>query len=109
MFSVLGWAITILFIMGVTAIWRRNFYPALWYLVSGAVLTFAFFRRRIITLAILGSTFILVNAGLTALFHPSIVGFLLTVGSVASLYLIVRWHTRKYPNLNPKDWQTTMF
>jgi hypothetical protein len=109
LFMVVGWASTILFIVGVTAIGRGNFHPALWYLMAGAGLTFVFFRKRMVAFAIIGLTFVLVNVGLTALFHPSMVGILLTVGSAGSLYLIIRWHTRKFPNLNPKDWQTTLF
>jgi hypothetical protein len=107
--SVLGWGITLLFVTGITAIWRRNFHPALWYLISGAVLTFVFFHKRMFAFAIIGLTFILANVGLTAVFHPTIAGILLTIGSSGCLYVIIRWHTRKYPNLNPKDWQTTIF
>src|ERR1700740_3397094 len=109
LFMVVGWAITIFFIKGTVSLWNHNYRLGTLWLGLGAGLTFVFFRKRKIAFAIIGLTFILVNVGLTALFHPSIVGIFLTVGSAGSLYLIVRWHTRKFPNVNPKDWQTTLF
>jgi hypothetical protein len=47
-------------------------------------------------------TFILVNVGLTAVFHPSFLGYLLTIGSAGGLYFIVRGGAKKYPG-GPKQ------
>src|SRR5437899_7488477 len=65
-----GSAITILFIMSCTALWRNNYHEAVLFLVLGAGLTFVFFRKRILVLASIGCAFLLVSAGLTAIFHP---------------------------------------
>jgi len=65
--------------------------------------TFVFFRKRR-TVFLLGSlTFILINVGLTALFHPSGSGILLTVGAGVGLYLVIRSHWKKHPYLGRKD------
>jgi hypothetical protein len=75
-------------------------------LTLGAGIALIFFRRRKIVLAITGLSFILVNTGLTSVFHPSELGILATAGSAAGLYLIARWVTRSYPTLRKNDWQT---
>jgi hypothetical protein len=75
------------------------------FLAASLALTIAFFRKRMIALVITGLGFILVNAGVTAIFHPSFVGICLTVGSAALLYLAVRWHARRFPGLGAKDWK----
>jgi len=67
-----GSAITILFIMSCTSLWRNNYHEAVLFLVLGAGLTFVFFRKRILVLASIGCAFLLVSAGLTAIFHPSV-------------------------------------
>ena len=104
--SVIGWAVTILFIMGGVSLWRREYGRGVLFLALGAGMALIFFRRRKIVLAITGLSFILVNAGLTAVFHPSAMGILATAGSAAGLYLIARWVTRNHPNLRKSDWQT---
>jgi hypothetical protein len=48
----------------------------------------------------------MVNAGLTAAFHPSVVGFALTVGSAVGLYFIVRLSYKRYPYLSGKNLRT---
>ena len=101
-----GSAITLLFLMGGTALWRHNFRPAMWYLLSGAGLTLVFFRHRKIAFAITVLSFLIVNVGLTALFHPSPAGILITVGSIVGMYLLVVWEARRHPHLKRKDWKT---
>src|SRR5207245_6096440 len=76
-----GSAITILFIMSCTSLWRNNYHEAVLFLVLGAGLTFVFFRKRILVLASIGCAFLLVSAGLTAIFHPIVAGVLLPLGS----------------------------
>ena len=65
-----------------------------------------FFRKRKILLAISGLSLVLVNAGLTAPFHPSALGYGLTIGSAAGLYLIVRLSYKRYPYLSYKNLHT---
>ena len=100
-----GSAITILFIMSCTSLWRNNYHEAVLFLVLGAGLTFVFFRKRILVLASIGCAFLLVSAGLTAIFHPSVAGILLTIGSLIGLIFFCRWLASKHPDVTPNDWQ----
>jgi hypothetical protein len=96
---VTGWAITLLLIMTGTRIYIRGYRAGILFLVLAGALAFVFFRKRKIVLVISSLTWVLVNAGLTALFHPSFWGYTLTIGSAAGLYLIVLWSARRYPYL----------
>ena len=104
--AVIGLAITLLFIMGFTALWRHDVRPAALYLVIGAGLSVVFFRKRRIAFAIVVLSFLLVNVGLTALFHPTVPGLIITFASAACMYWLVFWSSKKYPNLARKDWKT---
>jgi hypothetical protein len=101
----LAFAIAILFIMASTALWKHNFRETILFLALGATLTFLFYRGRLALLAAGGCAFIVVNAGLTAVFHPSVVGISLTVASVIGLVFSCRLVGRQHPNLLPDDWQ----
>jgi hypothetical protein len=105
-FGVVGSAITVLFIMGITAISQQKYRPATWFVVSGVGLTLIFFRRRKIAFAIVVLSFLFVNAGMTALFLPTAAGLAVTFGSGFGMYLLVVWSTKKYPHLAQKDWKT---
>ena len=100
-----GWGITILFIKGGHSLAQQEYRIAGACLILGIGLTSIFFRKRIIALLIIGLSFLLVNAGLTALFHPTTAGILLTAGSSVGLVLLCVWHNRKYPNLRRADWK----
>jgi hypothetical protein len=102
-FMLIGMGITILLIKSFVLFWRHEYRSGALFLILGAVLVFIFFRRRLIVLAIMAPTFILVNFGLPLIFHPTLLGTVLTAGSAASIFLLVRWHARKYPNLKAKD------
>ncbi len=102
--QVLAWGITILFMMSITLFWRHNLRPAIWCLALGAALTFIFFRSRKIAFAMVALSFILVNVGLTALFHPTPEGVLITLGSIAGMYALAIWGAKKYPYLAYKHW-----
>lgn len=102
---IIGCAITIFIIKSIVAAWGHNFRPAVWYLVGAAVLSAIFFRRRKIALTTIVLSFLLVNAGLTALFHPTAAGLLITLGSSIGLYVLAVWGTRRYPELQGKDWK----
>jgi|SRR5215469_3375275 len=103
---VTGCVITVLFIMSVTALWRHQLRPATLYFMFGVVLALAFFRHRKIALAIVGLSFVLVNVGFHALFHPTPVGIAITVVSAFLLYSLVLWGARRHPRLAAKDWKT---
>ena len=102
---VLGWAITILVIKGGVFVWAHKYRPGILLLIIGVTVAFVFFRKRIHSLVIMGLSFVLVNAGFTAVFHPTRAGILIAVGSFTALYLLVRWHARRFPNLNRNDWK----
>jgi hypothetical protein len=104
--SVVGWAITILTIRSFVCFWKHDDHLGVVWLVSGFGLTLIFFRNRKILLTVLGLTFIGVNAGLDALFHPSATSISLTIGSALGMYVLTRWSSRKFPNLISSDWKT---
>ncbi len=91
----MGCAATVLFIMGGGALWEHKYSTGILLLVSGAGLTYAFFRKGKIAVVFIGLIFILVNAGLTVVFHPSLPGMLLTVASAVSLILLARWQAQR--------------
>ena len=101
-----GMGITMLFIKAVFLLPTGAYSRALMLSAVGAGVAFAFFRRRMVILAIIALSFVLVNFGMTAIFHPTLLGTLCSAGAAAGLYLIVRWHAGKYPHLTSKDWQT---
>jgi hypothetical protein len=100
-----AFAITILFIMSCTAVWRHNFRETILFLSLGATLTFLFYRKRLALLAAGACALIVVNGGLTAVFHPSVVGILVTLVSVVGLVFFSRRVGKQYPGLLPDDWQ----
>jgi hypothetical protein len=102
----IGSAITVFLMISVSEFWRHNFRSAIWYLASGAALTLIFFRRRKIAFAIIALSFICVNVGFTALFHPTPAGVLVTLGSIVAMNALAIWGARKYPHLKRKDWKT---
>lgn len=103
--TVVGLAITILFVRGTVAIWAHNIRPAIWYLIAAIALSIIFFRHRKVAFAIIVLSILLVNAGMTALFHPSGTGLLITFVSALGLYGIAIWGAKKYPNMTRKDWK----
>jgi len=104
--GIVGSAITVLFMISVTKFWRHEFRSATWYLVPGVALTLIFFRKRKIAFAIIGLSFTCVNVGLTALFHPTPAGVLITLGSILGMCVLAVWGARKYPHLRGRDWKT---
>ena len=103
--GLIGSVITVLFMISVSEFWKRDFRSGSWYLASGAVLTLVFFRQRKIAFAIIALSFICVNAGFTALFHPTPVGVLVTLGSIVGMYVLAVWGAKKYPYLAYKHWR----
>lgn len=102
-----GCVITVLFMIGVPALWRHQFRLATWSLLLGAGLTFIFFRHRKIAFAIIVLSFFLGTAGPIALVHPTGAGIAITLVSAFLALVLVLSVARKYPNLRrkgPRDW-----
>src|SRR5690348_6864030 len=93
----LGIAITILFIMTGGAFWKKEYGLAGLFLAAGLILTFAFFRKRKVSLFMLGLIWVMVNAGVTASVRPTILGILITLGSGAGIVLLGRWMAGRPP------------
>jgi|SRR5579859_5255710 len=103
--QVLGWGITILAMMSITLFWRHSFRSAIWYLALAVLLAFIFFHNKKIAFAVAALSFLVVNVGLTALFHPTAVGILVALGSIICMYALAIWGARRYPHLKPQDWK----
>ena len=100
-----AFAITILFVMSSTALWRHNFRETILFLSLGATLTFLIYRKSLTLLAAGACALIVVNGGLTAVFHPSLVGILVTLACFVGLVFFSRRVGKQHPGLLPDDWQ----
>lgn len=99
-----GFLITMLFIKGFVEAWQHGLRASAWYLIVAAALTFIYFRHRKIAFAITVCSVLLVNVGMTAIFHPTGAGLLITFASALGLYGISVWIEKKYPNYSRKVW-----
>ena len=106
---ILGCMFTVCCIKFALLLWNQNFGYAALYLAGSSALFLLFFRQRKIILAVISLSFVLVSAGMTAIFHPSLVGFALTFGSALGLYLIIWWSFRKFPSLTPENWEKAFY
>jgi hypothetical protein len=102
----IGSAVTVLLIMTCTRFYVREYSEGILCLVLGAALAFVFFRKRKIVLAIISVSWVFVNAGLTTAFHPSVLGYAVTIGSATTLCFIARWSYKRYPYLSYKNLHT---
>jgi len=100
-----GFAVAILLVMGLTALWKRNFREMAIFWAAGAILAGAFYRGRLALLATVVFGFIIVNAGFTAIFHPTLVGISLTLLCGIGFIVFLRMAVRKRSGLAPDDWQ----
>lgn len=91
----LGMGITLLLTISTYAIYRHAYTETVVFFLIAAILAYIFFRKRRVLLTITALTFLLVNAGLNNLVHPSVPGYLTTYGSAAGLFLLVWWRVRK--------------
>lgn len=101
--GLLGFGIAQLLIMTVDRLYGHEYVAGVVFFAFALGLAIVFFRTRKIVLALSGLSYILVTAGLTVPFHPSMLAWTLTVGSAAGLYWIIRWGARKYPHLTRAD------
>jgi hypothetical protein len=101
--TLLGAGIGMLLVITAVRFYIRDYRDAFLCLGVASVLAFVFFRKRKTLLAISALTWVLVNAGLTFLFHPSATGFFLTAGSAAGIYFVVRWSYKRYPYVSYKQ------
>jgi hypothetical protein len=98
-----GAAAAVLLSMAGNRFYARDYGRGTLFLVLASTLAFVFFRKCKIVLAISSLSWVLVNAGLRAIFHPSFWGYVLTVGSAAALYRIIVWSAGRYPYLSYKQ------
>jgi hypothetical protein len=101
----LAFAITFLFMASLARFWRHEYGAGTWRLTVCVLLALIFFRHRKIAFAIVALSSVLVNAGLSAPFHPSVLGVTATLVSAGLLCFLVVWGTRRYPSLRGKDWK----
>ncbi len=101
---VIGSAATILFMISLAEYWKHEFRRATWHGFLGAALAVIFFRNRKIAFATTALSFLVVNVGLEALFHPTPAGVLVTLGSIVGMYVLAVWGAKKYPYLAYKHW-----
>jgi hypothetical protein len=87
--------VTFLLVMSGYAAYKGDYRPAILYFAAAGALAFVFFRHRKVLLTIVALSFLLVNAGLNNLFHPSVAGYLVTFGSAAGLCLLIWSRARK--------------
>src|SRR5260370_32407425 len=102
----IGAAVAVLLVMTGTRFYVREYREGILFLVLAGALAFVFFRKRKIVLAISILSWVLVNAGLTAPFHPSVLGYALTIASAPALYFIARLSYKRYPYLSYKNMHT---
>lgn len=98
----LGGGITLILFVSANSFWQHSVQRGLVSLMVALALTFIFFRHRKIVFVIIGLSFILVNVGLTNLFHPSVLGYLLIFGSGGGLWIMIRWQVVNHPELTRK-------
>src|SRR5258708_30432807 len=96
----IGAAVAVLLVMTGTRFYVREYREGILFLVLAGALAFVFFRKRKIVLAISILSWVLVNAGLTAPFHPSVLGYALTIASAAGIYFIYRLFYKRSPYLS---------
>jgi|HubBroStandDraft_4_1064222.scaffolds.fasta_scaffold46099_1 hypothetical protein len=102
----LGFLCTFLFIASLFRFWEHQWTSATWRLILSLLIFLIFFRHRRFAFAMVALSSILVNAGMSAPFHPSVPGIAATVVSAFLLYWLAVWGTRRYPHLKGKDWKT---
>lgn len=87
--------ITLLLSMSVSELYGRRYWHAIECFAIAGALTYVFFRHRKVILTITGLAFLIVNVGLTNIFHPSVSGYLVTYGSAVGLVLLIWWRVRR--------------
>src|SRR5258708_12495997 len=98
----IGAAVAVLLVMTGTRFYVREYREGILFLVLAGALAFVFFRKRKIVLAISILSWVLVNAGLTAPFHPSVLGYALPMRSPAGLSFIAPLSSKPHPYLYSK-------
>jgi hypothetical protein len=102
---ILGFGITVLLIMGSTTLWKHNLRESILFFTLAGVPTWLFYRKKLAVLAICACAFIVVNAGLTAVFHPSVLGVSVSVASLAGLIFFCSVAQKQYRHIPPDQWQ----
>jgi hypothetical protein len=96
---ILGAGIALLLAMSVSAAYSGDYRTATGLFAVAAVLAYIFFRHRKVLFTITALSFLLVNVGLSNVFHRSVSGYLVTYGSAGGLFLLLWWRARKRSQL----------
>jgi hypothetical protein len=91
MLVVLGIVASVLFIMGVVALWRGRYGWGSLFLAFVAMLTLIFFRKNKAGLIMIGLVWLMINTGVNGIVHPTPLGVFITVGSGVGIVLLGRW------------------
>jgi hypothetical protein len=91
MLAVLGIVTSVLFIMGVGALWKGRYGWGSLFLALVVVLTLVFFRKNKAGLIVIGLIWLMINTGVNGIVHPTPLGIFITVGSAVGIALLVRW------------------
>src|SRR5216684_4714635 len=91
MLVVLGIVTSVLFITGVVVLWRGQYGRGSLFLAFVAVLTLVFFRKNKAGLIMIGLLWLMINAEVNGVVHPTPLGILITVGSGVGIALLGRW------------------
>jgi len=87
--------ITLMLTAVVNDVYRGKHRDAALILGVAGMLFYIFFRHRKVLFAIVALVSLLVTVGLNSLARPSLLGSLITAGSGAALYVVIRWDTRR--------------
>ena len=93
----------LLMVRGGTDLGRHEIREGVICLSLGIILTWTFFRKRMLGFVMVGLSFVVVSVGLTALFHPSVFGIALTIGAILAAYFLAVWDWKRHPELGAKD------
>ena len=91
MLVVLGIVTSVLFIMGVVALWRGQYGWGSLFLAFVTVFTAVFFRKNKAGLIVIGLVWLMINTGVNGVVHPTPLGVFITVGSGVGIVLLARW------------------
>jgi hypothetical protein len=98
-----GVVIMFLYFGSVGSFLKNDTRHAIWLLVVCVGLTIVFFRHRKIALAVIVLSVLCGWSYPISIFHPTLLGWAVTLSSGACLLAMSIWLTRKYPDMKRRD------